>query len=443
MAAAVTFGMALERLLGQLTRGELDDVLRQIGHRQHRLKWQRLPDQIVLLRHGESEGNANNDIYTSKGDALLELTPGGLLQASQAGARLKKLVGCNKRVFAVVSSLERTQQTLLGLYRGGFPEHMVARVQVSSQIREQEFGNFQTVGCNEAARAEQALVGRFYHRRPNAESSADVYGRVATFWDELINDLLPNQDEEYGTCLIVTHGLTMRLLMMRIFQWSVETFETVWNVGNGHYVTLYKDPERMCYVLCPERSFPAELPWATRNVWVVFKSQLASKATEDRLHALKDFKKSPHWAILQDIIAADQHRSAGAPEHAHGEGTGQWLEIDRAIDETENRRMMERSKPYTVLDYLTIPQPRTMQREALVGRLVPGHRVFSDRKEAMEEARMETKNGNLKWDDVEFVDWWGSRLSYQGKMLRSPVASVPAADSNRHEVCEGIKRSAL
>ena len=34
------------------------------------------------------------------------------------------------------------------------------------------------------------------------------------------------------TVLVVTHGLTMRLLLMRYFSWSVDTFDAVYNPGN-------------------------------------------------------------------------------------------------------------------------------------------------------------------------------------------------------------------
>merc|ERR1740121_3143122 len=100
---------------------------------------------------------------------------------------------------------------------------------VNPQIREKEVGNFQTVGVRDMARAEQDLVGRFYYRRPNAESSADVYDRVSLFWDELMESYLGNQAKQhYDSCLIVTHGLIIRLMLMKVFRWSVETFETVW-----------------------------------------------------------------------------------------------------------------------------------------------------------------------------------------------------------------------
>jgi len=93
---------------------------------------------------------------------------------------------------------------------------------------------------------------------------------------------------------------------------------------------------------------------------------------------------------------------------------GKWLEIDRVIDQVQNTRMKERSLPYTVLDYLTLPQPRTMQRAALDGRLIPGH----DPKSCEEALELAKRTQPIDWQDVEFVDWWGNQMSYQGKMLR-------------------------
>ena len=84
-------------------------------------------------------------------------------------------------------------------------------------------------------------VGRFYYRRPTGESGADVYDRAATFWDALLSNALNPQDMFLPTSLmpppddallVVTHGLTMRLLLMKYFNWSPSTFDSVYNPGN-------------------------------------------------------------------------------------------------------------------------------------------------------------------------------------------------------------------
>jgi hypothetical protein len=51
------------------------------------------PRRIILMRHGESEGNVDPTIYSRKPDNKVELTENGHLQAKEAGKALKKLVG--------------------------------------------------------------------------------------------------------------------------------------------------------------------------------------------------------------------------------------------------------------------------------------------------------------------------------------------------------------
>lgn len=400
----------MSELLARLGSGDFDAAIADIKRRQRHLKWKRLPKRLILLRHGESEGNVNRSVYTSKGDSHLELTPAGLEQAKAAGARLKALIG-EDRVFIVVSPFERTVQTLLGLQLGGLLPCQVATVHISSQIREQEFGNFQSVGLQEAARAEQDVVGRFYYRRPNAESSADVFDRVGAFCSELVDDLLPSQEEEFDTCLIVTHGLTMRLILMKLFQWSVETFETVWNVDNCHHIALEKDIDKMTYRFCREMSFPQVLPWSTRKIWIVFKSRQASEHTAERLRLLRSLRDSggclaPKPGLTHGSSRFDEERFVSLP--------GNWNEFDRLVDDVENQSLAERADKYTVLDYLGLPQPRASQTVSLSGKLIPGHAVRG-REEMWETAK---STAPIDWDDVELVDWWGPHLSFKGKMLR-------------------------
>lgn len=155
------------------------------------------------------------------------------------------------------------------------------------------------------------------------------------------------------------------------------------------------------------------MPWATRPIRIVFKSHQAGKATEEKLRLLKQFKASRDW----DILHEDEAVLSGPHLHhpfSNEEVSGQWREIDRAIDEAENKRVKERSLPFTVLDYLTLQQPRTTQREALAGRLIPGHKL-EPRETAFEIVKQMPP---IDWKDVDFVDWWGDHMSYQGKMLR-------------------------
>jgi len=47
------------------------------------------PKRIILIRHGESEGNADKKVFETIPDYQLSLTPGGEEQAKQAGQEIK------------------------------------------------------------------------------------------------------------------------------------------------------------------------------------------------------------------------------------------------------------------------------------------------------------------------------------------------------------------
>jgi broad specificity phosphatase PhoE len=58
--------------------------------------------------------------------------------------------------------------------------------------------------------------------------------------------------------VVVTHGLTMRFILMQLFGWSPHTFHTVWNAGNC-----------ALYVLQLDASLPGRAPYRLDPVQVV------------------------------------------------------------------------------------------------------------------------------------------------------------------------------
>ncbi|MER7035996.1 histidine phosphatase family protein, partial [Streptomyces albidoflavus] len=51
------------------------------------------PQRIVLVRHGESVGNADDSVYEREPDHALRLTARGLRQARETGAELREVFG--------------------------------------------------------------------------------------------------------------------------------------------------------------------------------------------------------------------------------------------------------------------------------------------------------------------------------------------------------------
>lgn len=184
------------------------------------------PRRIVLLRHGESEGNADDTIYETVPDHALHLTARGRAQARAAGDELRPVFG-HERVQAYVSPYIRTRQTyhLLGL------DPARVRVMEEPRLREQDWGNLQDVEDIRRQRKARNSYGHFFYRFTQGESGADVYDRVGAFFETMHRNFL---DPDYPpNVLLVVHGLLMRLFCMRWYHWTVEEFEALSNPGNG------------------------------------------------------------------------------------------------------------------------------------------------------------------------------------------------------------------
>ncbi len=211
----------------------------------------RLPELIILVRHGESEGNADNTLWRKKADNLIELSGMGVDEADFAGERMEKIfqmydddenLPSMKRIHLIVSPFERTIQT--SFFMRPHIDHRIVRTDVETRIREQEFGNLQDDEF-QSFREEQKTIGRFWYRFPTGESGADVYDRVKSWWFESV--LTVNNRVGYepvDALVVVTHGLTMRFVLMQLFHWSPTTFHSVWNADNCDLYVLRKDLQK-------------------------------------------------------------------------------------------------------------------------------------------------------------------------------------------------------
>ena len=194
------------------------------------------PKRIILVRHGESEGNLDKAIYADKPDYALLLTETGMKQASNAGAELKRIIGDEKVKF-FISPHFRTRMTFEGI-TPHFSREQVTYVE-EPRLREQEWGHFRNENDGKEVDRQRDEFGTFYFRIPDGESAADVYDRVSDFFGTMHREFLkPNFPENV---IIVTHGMTIRLFLMRWFHWTVEEFERYHNPENCQIITMEKD----------------------------------------------------------------------------------------------------------------------------------------------------------------------------------------------------------
>ena len=193
------------------------------------------PNRIILVRHGESEGNVDKGQYLTIPDYALNLTLNGIEQARQAGNEIKEIIG-SEELYVYLSPYVRTRQTYQ--YIKESVENNVVKTVEDPRIRELDWGHLRHPDDNEDIIRARDNFSTFYYRIPDGESGADVYDRVSTFLDTLFRDF--NKKESPQNALIITPGLTLRLILMRWFHWTVEEFQNLRNPRNCQVVVMQK-----------------------------------------------------------------------------------------------------------------------------------------------------------------------------------------------------------
>ena len=383
-------------------------------------QWEAMPERIIFMRHGESEGNVNRAIYARVPDSMLELTDTGRQQARDAGKRLQTLLPPQTKITVVLSPFERTQQTLLSVLESLHDHkqaghHEVVQVHDDPRIREQEFGNLQQKkavpahGSGDGEEDEPFLDeaqemgrwgARFYHRREKAESPADVYDRVSDFWSSVLSQdyalrthFDPSRQAIKGgkdsALLVVTHGMTMRLLLMRYFDWSHNTFETVFNPSNCDMWVLKKSANSRQYDLCTEECHPPRMPFASRPVQIV----------------------------RNDANCVPRVRWPG--------------------DKDGGIKFI--AEKFTIVDYLSIKPPRTSHVKEALAKALQGHQNLDpSRKTGKEAVMVKTRalekvaeEGPPTENDIWYIDWWNDKVGFEGIKQRFQLEGTPTGNNLR------------
>ncbi|KAF4979208.1 hypothetical protein FZEAL_4542 [Fusarium zealandicum] len=205
------------------------------------------PRLIILVRHGQSEGNKNRDIHQTVPDHRVKLTSEGWNQAHDAGRRLRHLLRPDDTLHFFTSPYRRTRETTEGILDsltsdepGPSPfRRSNIKVYEEPRLREQDFGNFQPCSAEmERMWQERADYGHFFYRIPNGESAADAYDRVSGFNESLWRQF--GEDDFASVCVLVTHGLMSRVFLMKWYHFTVEYFEDLRNINHCEFLIMRK-----------------------------------------------------------------------------------------------------------------------------------------------------------------------------------------------------------
>jgi 2,3-bisphosphoglycerate-dependent phosphoglycerate mutase len=205
--------------------------------------------QLYLVRHGETTANIDKSVYKTTADHAVPLSPLGHEQAKAAGLKLRDqfynpLVGVSlggaKPVRIWSSPYKRTRETAQHIMdvlkdtpgiKPDYREHI--------NLCEQQYGLFDGIPDeelfihypDEAAHYKKCEdhEGKFWARMPLGESRFDVAVRVHQAFGSWIRDA---QKHNINHLIVVTHGVTMRAIVMQWLHLTPEWFEAEKNPAN-------------------------------------------------------------------------------------------------------------------------------------------------------------------------------------------------------------------
>ncbi|XP_009628163.1 phosphoglycerate mutase-like protein AT74 isoform X3 [Nicotiana tomentosiformis] len=220
------------------------------------------PKRIILVRHGQSEGNVDESVYTRVADPNVGLTEKGVEEAEECGRKMREMIekdgGDDWKVYFYVSPYKRGIETLRNLAKS-FERSRIAGVREEPRLREQDFGNFQDKEQMKIEKAVRARYGRFFYRFPNGESAADVYDRITVEQFEGLHNMSNGgmivMERGYGGryCLSVHHtreelqkfGMTDEMLIDQEWQKIAKPGELNYDclITGPSYFTHFDDDE--------------------------------------------------------------------------------------------------------------------------------------------------------------------------------------------------------
>lgn len=205
--------------------------------------------RLLLIRHGESEGNVAASEAERAGspvialdirDADVELSPVGREQAEALGTWLRSVADDVDEYW--VSPYRRARQTL-AIALNDVPA--ASQALVDERLRDRELGildlltwqGVQELHPEEAARRRH--LGKFSHRPPGGESWADVALRLRSFFRDALDRPAP-------TVVVVAHDAVIMLMLyvlLPLDEAKLLAFASSHTVRNASVTELVRDDE--------------------------------------------------------------------------------------------------------------------------------------------------------------------------------------------------------
>jgi broad specificity phosphatase PhoE len=200
------------------------------------------PRKILLIRHGQSQGNIDRTAYIRMEDKDIPLTEVGVEQALACGELLNSKMDEDDVVDFRISTHLRTRQTYDQLKKNFFITKNSTET-FDSRLKEHHWGNFK----NEKEYHESF---RIFSSDPmigvnefGGETTMEASDRVESFQKSLVKEF-EKDDYTYDIAVLVTHGQAINMFLKAMYDLDYDSMFGMRYVKNCEIVELELEDDK-------------------------------------------------------------------------------------------------------------------------------------------------------------------------------------------------------
>lgn len=208
---------------------------------------------IILLRHAQSEGNVNNEVYNQILDSQIPLTEKGEQDAQNIAKNLLDSLNIvngythyaseendwtvSNQWFPMIftSPYLRAKQTASILKTGLMSQNIIEpEFKECPLLKERDWANLRHSYKNAKTKLEKDKLFDFFYRPISGESFSDCYQRAILF-----HQTLKERAKYSDNIIVVSHGEFLKCYMMYLLNWTIEDFNKYKNPQNCEFFVIF------------------------------------------------------------------------------------------------------------------------------------------------------------------------------------------------------------
>jgi broad specificity phosphatase PhoE len=195
------------------------------------------PMIIKLMRHALSGANTGEEDLKDIPDHQISIVASGIPKARETGKEIGAEFLTDAMIFR--SPYKRARQTSVQVLIGAgliktAEDELPLRIFEDPRLREVEHG-YEGHASVDAQQILRDKVGYFWYQLERGESPVQTYDRVSGFLESFMRQM---ERKKKDSALIISHGLIIRVLVMRYFHLTVEQFDSIRNPCNCDVITI-------------------------------------------------------------------------------------------------------------------------------------------------------------------------------------------------------------